>query len=497
MLKKNKPGDNILSSEILAIFGGKPVRNQPFIVEPMVDVDEERLVLDAIRSKSFSRYIGSSTPTIESILRLTSAEALNVPEYWHFLGGPHVRAFAAEFSVTFDVPYAIPVSSATMGIGAALAACGVGPGDEVILPAISYSATASAVLLFNAIPVFVDVTSDTFCMDPVKVEAAITNRTRAILPVHLTGNIAEMDKILAIAQQHDLRVVEDAAQVIGATYNNRKAGTLGDAGVFSFQQSKNIMTGEGGMVVTRDAEIARRVRLIINHGEVVFDDQHDVDDIANMVGFNLRLPELCAAVGRAQLSKMNFVNRWRTENARRLRRGLTGIPGLRLPDDQTVGNGPARVVPHLFVALYDAAVMGAPRAAFVAALRAEGVPVGTGYVRTLYEAPMFLKRIAYGRQGCPWTCGPSPSKVRYERGQCPVAERLLEDEFLWFYHISYPSTIEDMDDIVSAVRKVAAARSELTKIDLGGLASRSQGRLSGRGVAADQISGSRNSIKSN
>jgi len=480
-----------MSDGKLALFGGTPVRNRAFIVEPMVDDDEERLVLDAIRAKSFSRYIGSTGPTIETTLRMTSAEAAEISDYWHFLGGPHVRAFAAELSRDFDVPYAVPVNAATMGLGVALAACGVGPGDEVILPAISFSATASAALLFNSIPVFVDVDPDTFCMDPAKVEAAITPRTRAILPVHLTGNIADMDAILAIARRHRLRVVEDAAQCIGATYNGRKAGTLGDAGVFSFQQSKNIMTGEGGMLVTRDPDIARRARLIVNHGEVVFDDRHGVEDLANMVGLNLRLPELCAAVGRAQLAKLDAVNAWRTKNARQLRRGLAGTPGLRLPTDQADGNGPMRAVPHLFVALYDRDAMRAPRGAFVAALRAEGVPVGTGYVRALYEAPTFLKRIAFGARGCPWTCGAAPSDVTYKRGQCPVAERLLEDEFLWFYHIAYPSTPADMDDIVRAVRKVAAAREELAKVDLGALAAKGQGRLAGRGVAADQIAGPR------
>ncbi|MFN0042027.1 MAG: DegT/DnrJ/EryC1/StrS family aminotransferase [Alphaproteobacteria bacterium] len=481
-----------MNPESLALFGGTPVRARPFIVEPMVDGEEERLVLEAIRARSFSRYIGSTAPDIETTLRMTSAAAATIGDYWHFLGGPHVRQFAAEFARAFDVPYAIPVNAATMGIAAALAASGVGPGDEVILPAISFSATASAVLLFNSIPVFVDVDPDTFCIDPAKVEAAITPRTRAILPVHLTGNIADMDAILAIARRHDLRVIEDAAQCIGATYRGRKAGALGDAGVFSFQQSKNIMTGEGGMIVTRDPEIARRARLIINHGEVIFDDNHRPEDLANMVGLNLRLPELCAAVGRAQLPKLEAVNAWRTKNAERLRRGLSGMPGLRLPVDQSSGNGPARAIPHLFVALHDAAAMGVPRGAFVAALRAEGVPVGTGYVRTMYEAPTFLKRVAFGGKGCPWTCGATPSHVRYARGQCPVAERLINEEFLWFYHIAYPSTSEDMDDIVSAVGKVVNARASLARVtaaEIEAMAPKSQGRLSGRGVAPAQIKG--------
>ncbi len=472
-----------MSTQDLAIFGGTPTRTRPFLVEPMVDGEEERLVLAAIREKNFSRYIGSSAPDIEKTLRMTSADAAAVEDYWHFLGGTNVRAFAAEFSEAFAVPYAIPINAATTGLSVALAAAGVGPGDEVIVPAISFSATASAVLLFNSIPVFADVDPDTFCMDPDSVRAAIGPRTKAIMPVHLTGNVADMDALLAIANEHGLLLIEDAAQAPGATWNGRMAGTVGHAGVFSFQQSKNIMTGEGGMIVTHDPEIARRCRLIINHGEVVFDEQCPPERLDNIIGANFRMPELCAAVGRAQLRKLGVVNEWRTRNADVLRGELGNIPGLRVSPSQRMGNGSAKEVPHLLVALYDAAELGVPREIFVAALRAEGVPVGTGYVRPMYANPTFLHRIAYGAAGCPWTCrrGDEPaSSRRYERGMCPVAERLLDEQFLWFYHIAHASTEDDMRDIGRAVRKVVAQRhrlSTLTAGELGGLAARGQGRI--------------------
>lgn len=472
-----------MSTQDLAIFGGEPVRTAPFLVEPMVDGEEERLVLAAIREKNFSRYIGSSAPDIEQTLRMTSAEGAAVCDYWHFLGGTNVRAFAAEFAAAFDVPYAIPVNSATTGLSVALAAAGVGPGDEVIVPAVSFSATASAVLLFNSIPVFVDVDPATFCVDPDTVRAAIGPRTKAILPVHLAGNVADMDALLAIAAEHGLVVIEDAAQAPGATWNGRKIGTLGTAGVFSFQQSKNIMTGEGGMIVTHDPEIARHCRLIINHGEVVFDEGCPAEKLDNIIGTNFRMPELCAAVGRAQLRKLNTVNAWRTRNADVLRRELADIPGLRIAPSQRQDNGPATDVPHLFVALYDAAEMGIPREVFVAALRAEGVPVGTGYLRPMYANPTFLRRTAYGSQGCPWACrrGDEPASERhYARGMCPVAERLLDEQFLWFYHIAYASTEDDMRDIARAVRKVVAHRERLKDAkaaEFGGLAARGQGRI--------------------
>jgi len=465
----------------LALFGGAAARTEPFNVEPMVDGAEEEMVLRAIREKNFSRYIGSKMPNMEDVLRMTSAEAASLTDYWHFMGGENVRQFAAGFAAKMGCKYAIPINAATTGISVALAAAGVGPGDEVIVPAMSYTATGSAVLLFNSIPVFVDVDPDTFCIDPAKIEDAITPRTKAILPVHLTGNVADMDALNEIADRHGLVVIEDAAQAPGAKWRGRMVGTLGKAGVFSLQQSKNIMTGEGGMIVTDDPELARRARLIINHGEVVFEPDDDPAGLENIIGCNFRMPELCAAVGRAQLEKLDTVNDWRTRNADILREELTGLPGIVLPPSQRHGNGPAEDVPHLFVALHDAEAMGCSRAAFVAALRAEGIPVGTGYLRTMYANPTFLHRVAYGSDGYPWTGhGRDPEWPVYEMGMCPIAESLLEEKFLWFYHIAYPSTEQDMRDIGRAVKKVVAERARLaglTETDLGALAKKSQGRI--------------------
>lgn len=473
----------------LAILGGTPVRDRPFLVEPMVDAEEERLVVQAIRERNFSRYIGSPAPDIEKTLRMTSAEAEAIADYWHFLGGPNVRGFAADFARAFDVPYCVPINSATTGLSVALAACGVGPGDEVIVPAISYTATGSAPLMYHAIPVFVDVDPLTFCIDPAAIRAAITPRTKAILVVHLVGNVADMDAIGAIAREHGLAVVEDSAQAIGATWRGRKTGTIGHAGVFSFQQSKNIMTGEGGMICTRDPEIARRCRLILNHGEVVFDDSSDPAGMVNMVGFNFRLPELCAALGRAQLKKLDAVNGWRTRNADILRKELADIVGISLPPSQRHGNGPAIDVPHLSVALYDAAAMGVPRNLFVAALREEGIPIGTGYVRPMYANPMFLKRVAFGANGAPWRGAHGDSAVAYSHGQCAESESLLSEKFLWFYHIAYSSTEEDMKDIGRAVRKVVGQRDVLAD-NAGRLADKVGGHSAGRiGVAPAQLKG--------
>jgi dTDP-4-amino-4,6-dideoxygalactose transaminase len=472
-------------SDKLAILGGSPLRTKPFVVEPLVDELEEQLVLQAVREKNFSRYIGIGVG--RDVLEMPSVEAAAVSDYWHFHGGPNVRIFAADFAQKFGVPYAIPITSATVGLGVALAAAGVGPGDEVILPALSFSATGNAVLLFNSIPVFVDVDPQTFCIDPRAIEAAITPRTKAILPVHLAGNVSDMDAILAVAQRHGLKVIEDACQAIGASWRGKKAGAIGDAGVFSFQQSKNIMTGEGGMIITSNPDIAARARQILNHGELTFGDDATDEQLANVVGFNFRLPELCAAVGRAQLQKLDHLNEWRTRNADVLRRELAGIPGIKLAPSQRRLGSPAVDVPHFFVVLYDAAEAGLSRDLFVAALREEGIPVGTGYSRPMYAAPTFLRRIAYGRDGYPWRTAGSNSSVEYYKGMCPVAENLLSEKFIWLYHIAYSSTEEDMKDVAAAFRKIMANKDALAKAApqlAAKLGAHSAGRI---GVAPHQL----------
>lgn len=460
-----------------AILGGKPLRTAPFNVGPMVGPEEEALVVEAIRKQSFSRYIGSTSPDIEALLRMPSAEARGVKADWHFLGGENVRLFAADFADYFGTKFAIPVNSATSGLSTALAAAGVGPGDEVITPAISFAATGSSILLFGGVPVFVDVDPRTFCVDPDAIEAALTPRTKAILLVHLLGNACDMDRVQAIARRHGLAVIEDAAQAPGTRWRGRYVGTLGDAGVFSFQQSKNIMTGEGGMLVTNDPEIARRARLIANHGETTLEDRHTDDEIANIIGCNFRMTELSAALGRAQLPRLAAVNAWRNGNHEVLVAELAELPWLTPPYVAPE----VSYVSHVAAFLYDRQALGLSREVFIAALRAEGVPVGTGYTRTQYECPTFLRRIAMGRHGFPWTAGAKPSPVTYERGQCPVAESLLGERFLWFYHVAHPSTADDMREVAAAIKKVGAHASELAarsdEILSTGMGRRAQGRI--------------------
>jgi perosamine synthetase len=433
----------------LAIFGGKPVREKPFHTSVVIDKSDWECIKQVLERKEISRFIGSPSEDIKEVLTMPSVEAENyMSQYFTFLGGQMVRRFEADFSRKFGVTYAISVNSATSGLSAALGAAGLGPGDEIITTSMSFSATAISILLFNSIPIFVDVDINNYCLDPDKIEKAVTLKTRAILVVHLLGNPADMDAIMRIARKNSLIVIEDCAQAPGTKYKDSFVGTIGDMGVFSFQETKNIQTGEGGMVVTNDPLLAKRVRLIRNHGESIPDDTWNDNSLVNIIGMNYRMTELTAALGIAQLAKLDENNRVRTENVCFLSEELKGLPGITVPDYQP------GVVPHIFAMLYDAQKTGVNRQKVLAALRAEGIPVGAGYLRLMYENPIFLKKIAYGEKHCPWSCHLYNFNREYKSGDCPIAESLLKERFIWFYHIHRPNDVDDMQDVVIAFEKL-------------------------------------------
>ncbi len=238
--------------------------------------------------------------------------------------GPNTRAFEEEFAAYCGAAHGLGVSNGTDALLAALLACGVGPGDEVIAPAHTFFATIEAIVHTGAVPVLADVERDTLTLDPEAVREAITDRTRAIVPVHLYGQAADMDPILAIARDRGLRVVEDAAQAHGARYKGRRCGSLGDAAAFSFYFTKNLgAVGEGGFVATSDAAVAEQVRLLRHHGHVS-KFEHAI------VGYNLRLDELQAAVLRAKLPRLDAGNARRRAHAAHYDRLFAGSP-VRVP----------------------------------------------------------------------------------------------------------------------------------------------------------------------
>jgi dTDP-4-amino-4,6-dideoxygalactose transaminase len=402
----------------LAINGGTPVRTQGFHSWPIWDEREEQALLRALHSGRWG------------------------------MGGEETEALQQEFTQAIGVKHAFVVPTGSAALEVALWAAGVGYGDEVIVPPFTFFATASTCLMRGAIPVCADIDAHSYNLDAGAVEAAITPRTRAIMPVHIGGCPANMDAINAVAKRHNLVVIEDACQAHAASWRGTPVGGIGDLGCFSFQSSKNINCGEGGMVTTNDDELAARCWSFRNYGR---DPQKEWYDHVNM-GTNYRVSQFQAAVLRAQLSRMEEWAKRRAENGDYLAARLREIGGV-LP--QQPDEGVTRHAYHLLIGRYDAAAFGGwPRERFIEAMQAEGIPASLGYTRPLYSMPgiqqptMELKRAL---QLC-------DADEEYSAPDCPNAETACKEEAFWLLTQSHLlGTREDMDDTLRAVEKVRRA----------------------------------------
>ena len=422
----------------LALLGGKKVRDKEFVPQQDFGEEEKSLVMEVLDSKVLSGFLGSPGEK--------------------FLGGEKVRMLEDLFKDYYHVKHALTVNSATAGLHAAVAAINVNPGDEIIVTPYSMSASATAIVMHNAIPVFVDIDKDTFNINPEEIKKAITPETKAIIAVHLFGYPAEMDEIMQIARDHDLKVIEDAAQAPGCTYKGKPVGTIGDVGVFSFNQNKTITTGEGGMVVTNSDELAKRISLIRNHGEVVV-DHYPTETVAGIIGYNYRMTELEAAVGIAQFKKLDKLTMHRIQLAEYLTE--------KLQQYKTVITTPqikeySKHVYFVYPMKFNAAEAGVHRNKFAEAVRAEGVPLFGGYVRPIYLEPMYQQLLAYGNSGFPFK-GPHMKKtIAYPKGIAPVCEKMHFEELLTTPICHYPLTENDIDDFVVAIGKVLDNIADLT-----------------------------------
>lgn len=423
----------------LALLGGTAVREELFPAHKFIAEEEKAAVAAVVETGILSRYIGAQHPD--------------------FMGGPQVRAFEEAWAGAHAAEHAVAMNSATSGLFAAAGAAGVGPGDEVIVSPYTMVASVTAAVVFNAVPVFADIDPETFCLSAETIRPKITPRTKAIIVVHIFGQTADMDPIMALAKEHGLVVIEDAAQSPFAAYKGRPAGTLGHMGVFSLNYHKHIHTGEGGVVTTNDAEFAEKLRLIRNHAEAVV-GRRGVSDIVNMIGFNFRMGEIEAAIGLCQLAKGPDLIRRRQANVAYLERQMAGVPGLTMP---TVGPGNEHVY-YVHAMTYDPETMALPRAVFVEALKAElpatelregeGPLMGAGYVRPIYLEPMFQERTAYGGLGCPFSCPHYTGEADYAQGLCPETERAHFDTLVTHEMMRPPMNEADLNDVAAAVHKV-------------------------------------------
>jgi dTDP-4-amino-4,6-dideoxygalactose transaminase len=401
----------------LALLGGRPVRTQPFPTWPIFGQTEERALLRALHSGK-----------------------------WGKLDGEEVTTFERRFADYVGAKHAIAVCNGTVSLRIALMAAGIRAGDEVIVPPYTFLATATAVVEANAAPVFVDIDRETFNLDPAEVEKAITPRTRAIIPVHLGGMPCDMDRIMAIAERNDLIVIEDAAHAHGSEYNRRRVGSIGHLGSFSFQSTKNLTSGEGGIITTSDDTLAETCRSIHNCGRIAGGAWYEHHVIAG----NYRLGEFAGAILNCQLDRIDEQTDRRDANGRYLDEQLAKIPGI---TPQRRDPFATRNAQHLYVFRYDADVFGIPRERFLQAVTAEGIPVCSGYVVPLYKQPLFEQK----------NFGPYNACTREYRGlHLPDVERICAGEGAWLTQNLLLGDRKDMDDIVAAMRKVFENRAELT-----------------------------------
>lgn len=413
-----------------AVLGGKPARGKPFPAHPVIGDAEKRAVMAVLDSGHLSGFVAAPGDA--------------------FLGGERVRAFERRFAAYHEVEFAIAFNSATSALHAAVIAVGVRPGDQVIVSPYTFTASASCVLMHQGVPVFADVDAGMFCMDPASIEQLVTPRTKAIIPVHLFGQPADMDTIMAGARRNGLKVIEDCAQAVGAMYRGRRTGTMGDCGVFSFTENKTMATGEGGMLITDDPAIAEAARLVRNHGEVVWNQSRPSMHTESILGWNYRMTEMEAALGMVQLDKLDAMNATRIELCNHLTQRLSGIEGL-TPQAVPVD---CRHVYYVFGWRFDAHRFGLSRSRFVEAVSAEGIPIAGGYVRPLYLGPIYHEKM-------PDFLTRDRGDISYDAGLCPIAERLYEKELVLTAVARPPATTGDMSDVVTAIQKVYEHRASL------------------------------------
>ncbi len=412
------------TTEQLAILGGKPVIPEGLIKHwPPVDETDRNMVLASLAG-------GQHT------------------------FGPNCTAFQDEFAAWNGNKHAIFTNSGTAALHMAVAACGAGAGDHVLVTAYSWSSSATCIIHHNAIPVFVDIDFETINIDVNKLEAAITPRTKAVIIVHLHGLAVNMDKVLEVARKHNLKVIEDACQAHGALFNGKKVGTFGDCTAFSFNQNKCLCAGEGGMFVTDDDELRQKAIQVWNFGEsrtpVESRDYHSYG-----LGWMYRGNDLTAAFGRAQLARLDSYMAAQHENAAALNAGLRGLPGLIMPtepDGYTHNwyNYTSRIDMDAIGWTGDPRRM---RDAVMKALNAEGVPASVWQNFILPAMTVFQARNAYGG-GCPWTFDNAGEGVDYDPAQFPVAQKHTDTHFGMTTPLRAPNTPDVARHVAQGFHKV-------------------------------------------
>jgi len=401
----------------LALFGGNPVRKKPFPVWPRITAGQKEQLLNTLESDSLG------------------------------IGSDAIKAFEDQFAEFQDAKYCIATSSGTNALWVALKAGGVSAGDEVIIPPYTFIATASAVLMANAVPVFVDIDPETFNIDPVLIEKAITERTKVIMPVHIAGNPADMDRINDIAKKYNITVIEDAAQAHGAEWDGVKVGALASGGIFSFQSSKNMNSGEGGAIISNDDTFMNSCFAYYNCGRQRGREWYE----HQIIGGNHRINAMAASLLLPQLQSVEDDMVIRDKNRKKLDRALNS-EGL-----VTIGSyeKATRVANHLYLLKYKADYFNdVPREKFFDAMRAEGVNTYAGY-KPLYREKVFDNQ----DDDFPWL-----KDIDYAGISCAETELIADYQSVWLTQNHLLGNDRDTQDIINAFEKVTTALKQMPEL---------------------------------
>ncbi len=423
----------------LAILGGKKLINSPFKKYNSIGNEEVEAAKKVVESGSLSNYLGT-----------WSSE---------FYGGHKVKEFEKKCAEYFNMKYAITTNSWTSGLTVAVGAIGINPGDEIIVSPWTMCASATSILHWNAIPVFADIEEDTFCLDPKSVEKNISPYTKAIMSVDIAGQSANMDELKKIAKKYNLKIISDTAQAPGALYKDKFAGTLADIGGYSLNCHKHIHTGEGGVLVTNDDELAENMYLIRNHAEAVVEGMGKLN-LTNMVGHNYRLGEIESAIGIEQLNKLDKIIKRRTEIASILNEKLSKLDGLIIPK---VRDNCTHVY-YMYQMRVDLSKLNISRNKIYKALIAEGLSGISLSFANIHLLPIFQKKIAYGSNGFPWSSDICKRNVNYNKGICPVAENLQDNIYIGFQMCMHEMDDYEIDLFLKCFYKVWDNLGQLGKI---------------------------------
>ncbi|MHA1669886.1 MAG: DegT/DnrJ/EryC1/StrS family aminotransferase [Promethearchaeota archaeon] len=353
------------------------------------------------------------------------------------LHGEYVKKFEKDFARYHGVKHAIGINTGTAALHIAIAALDIGPGDEVIVPPFTFISTASSILHNNAIPIFADIDNKSYTLDPKSVKEKITDKTKAIIPVHLAGIAANMNELKEIANDNGLFIIEDACQSIGARCNNKLVGSIGDIGCFSFYPSKNITTGEGGMIITNNDDLAEQCKLIRHHGEPSW-------YVYNRLGYNYRMTEIQGAIGGVQLKKMDGFIKIRNENALYLTKGIQNFEGINPPYvpkycDPAFNYWIGRIQPSIIHMNKMEFLDEFPKSKIL-------------YPKPLYKTKLFQEKIAYPK-GCPWSCPYYGREVNYKDLSLPIVEQVTNEIFALDIHPKISR--ETLDENIEMLKKLA------------------------------------------